>query len=105
MPDQKLFDKPLNTFIEEEVPVKKNRFDPQSGRITSVTQMEKVKTMYIDAPAVKHRCKDGEHVFKCVDNHRYIFSCLNCRYSRKVYPTTYEFKDGKLIHRITGNIV
>jgi hypothetical protein len=99
------FDKPLNEWTEEQVPVRKVKYNPDTKQIITTTELETVKTMYIDAPLEKHRCKDGEHVFKCVDNGRYIFSCLNCPYSRKVYPITYSFIDGKLISKITGKAV
>jgi hypothetical protein len=104
------FEKPLNQWIEEDVPVRKNRFipdanDPTRGRITTVVEMQKQKTMYIDAPKQHYRCKDGEHVFYVKDKHKWIFSCQKCTYSRKVYPTTYKFVDGKLIHRETGRVV
>lgn len=99
------FDKPLNQWIEEEVPVRKNKIDPETGVVTSTIQLEKVRTKYIQAIPRKHRCKDGEHIFKCIDNNRYIFSCTKCPYSRQVYPTTYKFENGKLIHRTTGVII
>lgn len=101
------FPKPLNEFIEEEIPVQKIHFDPETKKVSVMTSMEKQKVMYIDAPPQKMRCKDGDHVFKCVDNHRYIFTCTNkgCHYSRQVYPTTYKFENGKLIHRFTGKVV
>ena len=95
----------LGEFIEEEIPVQKVKFDPDSKRVSVVTQMEKQKTMYIDAPKEKLRCRSGEHVFRCVDNGRYIFSCTKCPFSRQVYPTTYKYDNGKLIHKITGKII
>lgn len=95
----------IGEFVEEEIPVQSIKFDPETKSVSMVTKMEKQKTMYIDAPKEKIRCKDGEHVFKVVDIHRYIFSCINCRYSRQVYPSTYLFKDGKLIHRITHKVI
>lgn len=99
------FSKPLNQWIEEEVPVTKNRINPKTGKVTSVVQLEKVRTKYIESIPKLQRCSSGEHIFKCVDQNRYIFSCIKCSYSRQVYPTTYKFENGKLIHRYTGVIV
>lgn len=101
----KPFDKPLDVFIEEDVPVRKNALDPKTGRITSIVQMEKQRTMYMDVPKEHYRCKSGEHNFEVTDTHKWIFSCTKCTYSRRVYPTTYKFIDGKLIHKQTGKAI
>lgn len=103
--NKKDFPHPLGVFIDEEVPVKKFNYDPEKKRVFSTYQMEKQKTMYIDAPKEKHRCKDGEHNFVPVNPKKGIFSCTKCTYSRQVYPTTYMFINGKLIHRITGKVI
>jgi hypothetical protein len=95
----------LGEFTEEDIPVQGIKFDPETKSVSLTTKMEKQKVMYIDAPKEKVRCKDGEHFFECVDNHKYIFSCKNCHYSRQVYPTTYKFENHKLIHRITGKVI
>lgn len=99
------FPHPLDTWIEEDIPVKRNKIDPDTGKVTTTTQLEKVKTKYMNVPPVKHRCQDGEHIFRVSDPNRGIFVCTICPYARQVFPTTYEFKDGKLIHRITGKII
>lgn len=99
------FEKPLNQWVEEDVPVQRNEVDLSTGKVTTVTRMEKQRTMYIDAPKQKYRCRDGEHVFYVRDKHKWIFSCNKCPFSRKVYPTTYRFVDGKLIHKITGRAI
>lgn len=111
MEEAKDFKKPLGQWTEEEVPVERYSYDPEKKRITRTTEMEKRKVMYIHAPKEKYRCKEGEHVFIVVDTHKYIFRCINCRYNRQVYPTTYRFvrasedphnKTGYLIHKVTG---
>lgn len=99
------FPKPLGEFIDEDVPVKKFQYDPNTRRIFSSYQMEKQKVMYIDAPKEKHRCKDGDHLFHVINPRKGIFSCSKCPYSRQVYPTTYKFIKGQLIHRVTGKVV
>lgn len=99
------FPHPLDVDIEETIPVKKFKFDPKTKRTTSTYELEKVTTRYMEIPYEKYRCKTGEHTFKCVDNTRYIFSCVKCPFSRKVYPTSYEFIKGKLISKTTGRAV
>lgn len=102
--DVKDFDKPLGQWVEEETPVTKNVYDPEKKRFITTSQIEKTKTMYIHAPKTKIRCKNGEHFFRVVDIHKYIFQCNKCRYARQVFPTTYKFdeKTGSLTHRVTG---
>jgi len=95
----------LGEFVEEEIPVQKVKFDPDTKSVSMITKMEKQKTMYIDSPKEKVRCKNGEHIFKSVDPHKGIFGCTKCRYFRQVYPTTYKFEGGKLIHRISGKVI
>lgn len=97
--------KPLDEFIEEEIPVQKNKFNPVTGKVFTSYDLEKVKTKYIEVPYEKIRCKDGEHIFKIKDVHKWVFSCENCNYSRKVYPVTYRYdeKTGGLFHKITGD--
>lgn len=105
MEDAKKFPFPLDVDIEEQIPVKKVKFDPKTERITSVYEMETRITRYMDVPKEKHRCKDGEHEFKCIDGGRGIFNCRHCPFTRKVYPSSYKFIDGKLIHKQTGRVV
>jgi hypothetical protein len=98
------FDKPIGEWIEEDVQVLKHKFDLEKKRVVSVYEMEKQKTMYINAPKEKYRCKNGEHEFVCIDKHKYIFSCTKCQFCRKVYPTKYMYnsKTKKLIDKSTG---
>lgn len=107
MDEAKDFKKPLGQWTEEEVPVERISYDPRRKTFSKITEMEKRKVMYVHAPKVKYRCKSGEHIFKVVDIHRYLFNCINCRYGRQVFPTTYKFnKDtGALIHKVTGERV
>jgi ribosomal protein L37AE/L43A len=99
------FPHPLNEFIEEDIPVKKIRFDANTGKISQVTELEKQKTMYIDAKPEKTRCKSGEHYFKVINTSRGIFKCTKCPFHRQVYPTSYMYIDGKLISKATGKAV
>lgn len=103
--EEKKFPFPLNVDIEEQVPVKKMKFDPESKEVTTAWSMEKRTTRYIEVPKEKHRCANGEHIFKVIDGGRGIFACTLCPFRRKVYPSTYKFLDGKLIHKITGKII
>jgi Zn finger protein HypA/HybF involved in hydrogenase expression len=95
----------IGEFTEEDVEIPTVKVDPETRRVSMTTKLEKQKTMYIESVKEKIRCKDGEHVFDCVDTHKYIFTCKNCRYSRQVYPSTYKFENGKLIHRVTGKVI
>lgn len=100
---------PLDTDILEEVPVRKlhTEYTEEDGKPvvkTSIkTVLEQQTVRYIHAPKEKLRCADGVHSFTCIDNHRYLFACKNCRFVRKVYPTTYIYEEdtGALIHRVT----
>lgn len=97
--------KPLNTFIEEDVPVQKFRYDPEKKKIFSSYQLEKQKVMYVNAPKEKYHCKSGEHIFHVVNPRKGVFTCDKCNFSRQVYPSTYMFKNGQLIHKVTGKVV
>lgn len=95
MKDDK-FPFPVNEFIEEEVPVKKNTFDPKTGHISSTYQTEKVKTMYINAPKEKVRCKDNDHYWKSYNPRKWLINCKNCNIVKRIYPPAY-LKDGKIV--------
>lgn len=92
---------PLDTDVEETVPVQKNSFNPDTGRVTSTYQLEKVKTRYIHAPKEKLRCKPGDHIFRVLDNRKWIFGCTICPFAKKVSPATFTFNKGKLISKAT----
>ncbi len=101
---------PLDTDIEEQIPVKKLGVDIDedgNAKVSVKTVLEKQTVRYMNVPKEKHRCKDGEHVFRVFDSGKWMFACVNCPFVRKVYPTTYRFDEasGKLIHRRTGQSV
>ena len=103
---------PLDVDIEEQVPVKKlvvDSFDEETetAKVSIKTVLEKRTVRYMHVPKTKHRCKDGEHVFRIFNRNKYLFACTLCPFVRKVFPTTYRFDraSGKLIHRITGQAV
>ena len=108
--DVKDFPFPLNQDIEEQVPVRKisvDEIDEKAGtaKFSVKTVLEKQTVRYIHAPKSKARCKDGEHIFRVYHAKKGLFACTHCPYVRKVYPSTYMFKDGKLIHRHTGRVI
>lgn len=95
----------LGVDIEEEVPVLKNQFDPKTHKVSSVYQLEKVRTRYIDAPKEKVSCKTGGHNYRVADKHRWIFACNNCTFARRAFPTTHRFSNGQLIRKDTNQLV
>jgi len=104
------FPYPLDTDIIEEVPVQKIRVDDinektGAAKYSVKTVLERQTVRYIHAPKSKVRCKDGEHIFRPYDTRKGIFACTLCLYARKVFPSTYMFKDGKLINRTTGRVI
>lgn len=110
MNDAKDFPYPLDTDIDEQIPVKKlgvTLDDKGNARVSQKTVMTTQRVRYMNVPKVKHRCKDGEHIFKVLDSGKYLFSCTQCPFVRKVYPASYRFEEssGKLIHRYTGQVV
>lgn len=110
MSNPKDFPFPLDTDIVEQVPVEKVSVDLDeqgNAKVSMKTIMEKRTVRYINAPPVKHRCKDGEHVFRPFNIKKWMFACTLCPFVRKVYPSTYRFEEstGKLIHLITGRAV
>lgn len=110
MSEPKDFPFPLDTDIVEQVPVKKlsiDEVDEKTGtaKFSVRTVLEKQTVRYINAPKEKARCRDGEHVFRVYNKKKYLFACTLCPFVRKVYPSTYMFKEGKLIHRHTGQVV
>lgn len=95
MKDNK-FPFPTDQFIEEEVPVKRNTYDPNTGRVSSTYQTEKVKTMYINAPYEKVRCKDNDHYWKSYNTRKWLINCKNCNIVKKIYPPA-RLQDGKIV--------
>jgi hypothetical protein len=94
----------LNEFIEETVNVKRMIPKEVNGRIEMEVKdvPTKQRTMYIDAPERKIKCKDGEHSWYLKDNRRYIYACKKCGYHKKIYPVTHKFENGCIVHKITG---
>ncbi len=95
----------LGQDIEEEVPVKKNSFDPKTGKVFSTYQLEKVRTRYINAPKETVSCKTSGHLYRVADPHRWMFACTKCPFTRRAFPTTHRFASGKLINKATGQFV
>lgn len=93
-----------NEWIEEQVPVQKTAFDDK-GNKTSVTEWHTQKVMYVDVKPRKVICADGQHVWFSKDIHKYQFGCKHCTRTVIAYPVSYEFKDGVLTHRDTGQTV
>lgn len=91
--------------VTEQVPVKKVQYNPETKKVTSITELENIKTTYMNIPFEKYRCQDGTHVFEpTYPLTKYVFKCKNCRFSRKVYPVKYKFdeKTGALLNRFTN---
>lgn len=112
MSDQELkdFPYPINTDIEEEVPVKKisvDEIDEKKGtaKFSVKTVMEKQTVRYLHVPKTKNRCKPGDHRFRPLDARKGYFGCTLCPYAVKIHPANYMFDEGKLIHRRTKRIV
>jgi hypothetical protein len=112
MKDASEFPYPLDTDIEEQVPVKKvqiDEIDERKGtaKFSVKTVMEKQTVRYINAPKVKVRCKSGEHVFRPFKPKKWLFACKNCPFVVKVFPNTYKFDEstGKFINRKTGQAI
>ena len=98
------FDKPTNTWIEEEIEITKYTPTQEGGQTKFKKEIVKVpqKTMYVDSPAKRVMCPTGQHYFFCIDKHKYIFACRYCQYKRQVFPVSYRYEDGKLINKETN---
>lgn len=104
--NDKDFPHKLDEWITESVPVTKNTFNEKTGEITQDTITIDKKVKYIRVKPEKHRCKQGEHIFKSLDKGRYIFGCTKCQYSRQVFPGVYKLtSEGFLIKTATGERV
>lgn len=102
---------PLDTPIEETIPVRKVavEVDDNTGQVKTKikTVMETQTTTYINAPILKYRCKPGDHRFRVINLDKSIFGCVDCQYARKVYPFKYRYdeKTMKLINKYTGEVL
>lgn len=103
------FDKPLDEWIEEDIMVRE--LVPELDEKTSRIKMNykdvpyKQKTMYVNPKSQTAKCEDGQHAWICIDKHSYLFTCTKCPYKMQVYPTTYDFSGGHLIHKATGRVI
>jgi hypothetical protein len=100
------FDKKLNEWIEEDVPVRRLVPKESKGgvRFDLVTQMEKQRAIYVDAPPVRVGCKKGEHEWYMANKHTYFCKCRKCSMGRSIFPVTHTIKDGHIIHLVSGEI-
>lgn len=105
----KTFDKPLNEWVEEEVMVREvvPEVDEKNNKVhlTYKDVPHQQKTMYVQPKTSIAKCEDGQHNWLCIDRHKYLFSCTKCPYRYKAFPITFDFKDGHLIHRVTGQVI
>ena len=103
------FPHPLNTVIEEEVPVLKNKvsWDDKGKRasVKSFWEMEKQQVMYFDPDKEKISCASGEHSWKCKDIHSYLYVCKRCKRKIKLTPVHFDVIGDKIISRLTGEPV
>jgi hypothetical protein len=87
------FDKPVNTWIEEEVDVKviSPSFDHKTKQVTLNEEVKKAKqrTYYSDSPANVVVC--SHHKYKMIDRGKYLFKCINCSWHRIAPPVTYKY--------------
>lgn len=103
---QNKFDKPLNTWIEEEVdmPVFTPEVNEKENRVeyTQTTKKVKQKTFYSDAPPRMVVCSSHEYV--CLSKPNSLFKCTKCDWHRVAPTITYRYdpETKKLIHRETG---
>lgn len=103
------FDKPLNTWIEEDVEIKvmTPQFDIKTGstKLKEETKKVKQKTFYSNNPTNLVICNKHHYVLQ--DKKKYIFKCTKCGWHKVAYPVTYNYnpETGELIHRETGQIV
>lgn len=108
--DIKNFPYPLDTDIEEQVPVRRLQVDSvdektQTAKFSVKTVLQSQTVRYIHAPKSKVRCNSGEHIFRPLNTKRGIFGCTNCQFAVKISPAHYMFQEGKLIHRDTRRAV
>ncbi len=100
------FDKPLNTWIEEEVdmPVFTPKVNEAAGRVefTQETKRVKQRTIYSDSKPTRVVC--GAHEYACLDKGKYLFKCKKCDWHKFAYPVTYKFDPttGIITYRSSG---
>ena len=104
MNDQKKFNKPLDQWVEENKEIEATVPTLTKGKVEYVKKKIKAteRVMYTEPSIYSDFCAKKDHYWEVEDKHNYIFRCKKCRMKRRVYPLTYDFKDGKLIHRKSG---
>ena len=105
----KKFDKPLDTWIEEEkeIPVFMPQVDKR-GNLTGLKQGKRKiieKTMYQRVTPVKFDCGYGNHNYSMKDIHRYIASCSKCMKNKFLRPGIEDLKEGHIIDAGSGEIL
>lgn len=100
---------PLDTDIEEQIPVRKvviDSIDEKAGtaKFSVKTVLEKQTVRYMNVPKSKYRCKDNEHTYRILAARKWLFGCTKCPFSRRVYPSTHtvDLTTGIIIHKATG---
>ena len=107
----KPFDKPTNTWLEEEVEVTtyEPEFDKETESVKIVQKKLKVpqRTYYADSKPQKLVC--ANHVYACINKGKYMFRCKNrgCSWHRIAPPVSFRFdpQTGILTRRDTGERV
>jgi len=94
----------LNEFIEEKVPIKVHSLNDK-GELEEKTEWHTQKVMYLDPKRTKIVCKPGDHNWYSKNIHTYLFACHNCKRTVRAFPVSYNFKDGVLTHKETGEVV
>lgn len=103
------FDKPTNTWLEEDVDVSIMTpvFDPETHKVEVTETVKRVKqrTFYSDSPATKVVC--NHHHYQMINPGRYMFKCIHCDWHRIAPPVTFRFlpETGELVRRDTGQRV
>jgi hypothetical protein len=101
------FDKPTNTWLEEDVMVRTLVPTPTEKGVKFELKdvPTKQKVMYVDAPKQTVICAKGKHSWYCKNPKKGLFACHNCKLERLVHPVTYKFENGQLINKRTGDIL
>jgi hypothetical protein len=109
MKDASTFDKPLNTWVEEDVkmPVFTPEVNEKEGRVEFKQEMKNVKqrTFYADSPQKRLICSRHEYV--PLDKPKYLFGCTHCDWHRVAPPVTFKYDPEKktLSYRENGVLV
>lgn len=109
MADVKDFDKPLDTWIEEDVDV--HTFEPEVDednnrvKFKSVTKKIKQRTFYSEGSTSTVVCTD--HRYFPLDKGKYLFKCRHCSWRRIAPPVSFKYdpETGILTRRHTGERV